>query len=1230
MPDGTRDEDEKRKGKAQPSAYTPSRFPWLRPFVSIVLVLALGLTAYFLLYASQRVEKRVHLAYDELSSVGEDIDARSDRYAKSLENRKIDGLCAGQLCRPDLQFFQDLGLEAKIQAPDKASGCGPGRVSIDRAGLTVAVTKTIPGGGQKCLVATRPIRKLLGGASATSIDGVLIADSNGGVLGADEQLPSMLALDASLVSLGGAGARKTPADGSDASSTPLAFDPLGLDDLPRTSVAGGDYLVLCVPLRLGTLSDDRHEPRLCGLVQEAELRRHALSLSPVASTWLIALVAALLLALPYLKVRFMSPRERLRASDMWMLAASAIALTGGGVVIVVFAYATHRFERTMDSNLTDFVATLRRNFDAEISAAHGQLNAAAPELMKEPKGTNPGRVLEAGRAKLLSSYPFFEAITLTDTTRQVSKWMPRQLPSSLISLEDQRWLKRTLNLTSPPAFSFDQTFAATTGPKGENQVGAELPLSRRTGAAAIAIEMMSMAYAVDPFPFGHAMVTPEKKVAFRSDLSPRRLVPFSSEWERGAALLARAGSESPTEPADLRYRGRMYRVTAIRSHQVADVTLVGFYDKAAMESAVTESLRAPLLMIALVAIGMLGAGLLSQLAGSAARDWFWPQRERGTIYLACAIWLLAVAAGLLFAAAHGFSGLLYALLGWPPTVIAAMSIACAFETSRDGLSSLVARVPRSTPLYPTSYVIFGVAVLASTVAVPVAIVAWDSVQAQHEAFQARMVAEGQERFGDWTRRIEERWIETGNEPAGRARTGQILIKGTPGILAEARAYGDHLPERFPRAPTAASDPTIPPCRDVLSPLPEVRRFSLVLSACWEALGGPASAQMAHLAAIAEPGWRSGIAGGESMPVDWLRLAAGCAILFGAAWWFVRSLGRQILGLELEGDGVVDRAQVLLDHKDRGPCLLLRPSRDQLREVRKALSIEEDKDVVLGRPDVTREHIDREGPLLVTGVERVLSNRDWSKALRDRLASPRKGPLVLVSEIDPLYFFLGRARESSSPDAPFMSEEEKAWAPVMKGVERIRFALPPTGKRRKGSVRRRIHEECQWTDRLRDIEPDVQTLAHGKLDWNQTVDLILDLVEPSYREQWNLCSTEERRVLRQLAEEGVVNPRCFDILSRLRRRRLIRSDPRFRIVNESFRRFILEAESEATVRAWERPEGGRGSLRVRGPLLVFGVLALVLLLATEGKDTFAAFTAVAGAIPLIRNLTTAARSIDPVA
>jgi hypothetical protein len=75
--------------------------------------------------------------------------------------------------------------------------------------------------------------------------------------------------------------------------------------------------------------------------------------------------------------------------------------------------------------------------------------------------------------------------------------------------------------------------------------------------------------------------------------------------------------------------------------------------------------------------------------------------------------------------------------------------------------------------------------------------------------------------------------------------------------------------------------------------------------------------------------------------------------------------------------------------------------------------------------------------------------------------------------------------------------------------------------------------------------------------------------PYYQSLWNTCTEDERLALYHLAEEGVVNPQNQAVVRDLATMGLVVRDPVARIMNVTFRDFVLQAASASQVSEWEQ-------------------------------------------------------------
>jgi hypothetical protein len=169
------------------------------------------------------------------------------------------------------------------------------------------------------------------------------------------------------------------------------------------------------------------------------------------------------------------------------------------------------------------------------------------------------------------------------------------------------------------------------------------------------------------------------------------------------------------------------------------------------------------------------------------------------------------------------------------------------------------------------------------------------------------------------------------------------------------------------------------------------------------------------------------------------------------------------------------------------------------------------------------------------------------------------------------------------------------------------------------LRELIASECGVAPELLPIAETVIAHRQGPAEMGRedALALIAWPAKRFYDALWNACSVDEKVALRQLAEEGLVNPNNTPAVAQLLNEGLIRRDPVFRFANETFRRFVLEAAPADEVSAWER-EGVRlpwGTIATTGVTVAFGLAGLLLLTQEQLVDAWISYVpALAPAIP----------------
>ncbi len=128
--------------------------------------------------------------------------------------------------------------------------------------------------------------------------------------------------------------------------------------------------------------------------------------------------------------------------------------------------------------------------------------------------------------------------------------------------------------------------------------------------------------------------------------------------------------------------------------------------------------------------------------------------------------------------------------------------------------------------------------------------------------------------------------------------------------------------------------------------------------------------------------------------------------------------------------------------------------------------------------------------------------------------------------------------------------------------------------------------------------------------------------PLYQAIWMTCTKRQRLVLYHIAQDGFASFQTRDIVQQLIQRRLVTTRPTLRLVNESFRNFVLSMQSVERIQLWEQEEPAGFWEYVKYPIIIGSVIIAVVLF-TNNPDYFnstvAILTALAGAIPLLLRL-----------
>jgi hypothetical protein len=246
-------------------------------------------------------------------------------------------------------------------------------------------------------------------------------------------------------------------------------------------------------------------------------------------------------------------------------------------------------------------------------------------------------------------------------------------------------------------------------------------------------------------------------------------------------------------------------------------------------------------------------------------------------------------------------------------------------------------------------------------------------------------------------------------------------------------------------------------------------------------------------------------------------------------------------------------------------------------------------------------------------------------------------VAIESSIDPLFFLTSGAHDSwmKPADEPHLHR----WAAALQPFAKLREkATAATFDERREDYRRELGAmDGSGSDEVLDTLvsegwPNSLLRLVGHTLWRRegmrhydardVVELFGDFASAHYRRIWSSCSTDEKLLLHRLAQEGFVNWRMIDTVRSLIKRRLVVNAPDFRLMNESFRRFVLRAEQPAVFQQWEAAAGVSAWSRLRTPLIASGVVIAGFFMVTQRElfnQTLGMLTVFTAGVPVLIRL-----------
>ena len=1295
-------------------------WPWLRPFVILILVVCVPPTVYWFGYVQSSVGATRQRAYGTLSAVTADFRDRLIAYDQIAAN-------AGSTDPATLASYVNSILKVKLKS-------GPLPVSTNHAHLDVGsdnggLNLYIPTADAKGRIRTDevmqavvPLENLVPwDVVETEFDGLLVLDERGLLLAQDRRLPAQpLSIRVPLMTHGAAaqvrailaepraapgrsGREKSPietAPKADAAKVGGSADPSpvvsGADaalikssifDFPdegSVQVAGVDYVAflqaVSAPVTpLDKTSPERHSIRVlvCGLIARDRLRHEAIQLSPQVLVIAATLAAIGLFAIPFLKLRFIGARERMRQRDVWLLAMSTLCFTALISLVILEVHDVEKLQNRFDTGLRSFALELKRRLEEESAGVTQQLRSSARALLESAPLTEPiavppdstapqlpfcTRASEPAGAILATrsfqSYLDFEALIETDLCgNQIRKWMPRTLPTPNINIADQPYFAQALALTpqslAPGAgdYTFGVTLAPTTGlllgvyampvDGRTRRIGPLVAQSERTGIVANATTLQSVGAPIIARPFQFALIDRHGAVEFQRMRGSYRGERLYEAIAGGHALAAAAAAPQPS-PSTYQYRGQSYRMIALDVPELRS-TLIAAYDCSEVTRLAAQVFGTAVVgALGLIAALLLGAATAQALWCGCAFEWAWPSRQHTSYYLlgsaTCALLMLLLFLSRLMLPAQWLRWL---MLAFPFVCVLLLGSRVPTIAARRVLSRV------SAPLHHMAfaYRLFAVVLLLAFVALPSWIVFTDASDLYASVYESEVTQDWRAAAASWDDANRDAVVDLGEAPVplNCERMPEPRCTAPERIYALGRNYRALGAERE----QLALDPVCAGIREdgeqCRSDSPDTPAVPYSLTASVAAMLAPLSSDAPQrLLALRRIADKQAQATAPRLWPGYQRsplLVVSPVLLLVALFLLVRSISTHVLGINLTDARPADESGEL-GEANGTTWILLRPSQMRLKRLESAAAVLDlrriDKPDYFPRPGA-------DATLLVEHIESKLDQPNWRAALLAMLTDAAAGRVILTSEIDPLYFLTERVREQReclgavpADDKDKRTEalrrldelcaELSAWAVAMRLTRKLReVGTPAFGSRPERlpeDIYRKLTRECSPAEPLAEIGQ--RLLARVDLhefSWDEIVELILDAAEPYYRSLWELCSSEERLVLIQLAQAGLANPRRVEVIRRLSRRDLLKVEPRFRLMNESFERFVCRAEPQERIAAWERTDSRAAWSRLGTPLYALGAMVVAVLLFAEQGAVAQVLAIATGSVATLGSLRT---------
>ena len=269
-------------------------------------------------------------------------------------------------------------------------------------------------------------------------------------------------------------------------------------------------------------------------------------------------------------------------------------------------------------------------------------------------------------------------------------------------------------------------------------------------------------------------------------------------------------------------------------------------------------------------------------------------------------------------------------------------------------------------------------------------------------------------------------------------------------------------------------------------------------------------------------------------------------------------------------------------------------------------------------------------------------RDYAVARRrlklfEGLANLGGKQVLVMSNIHPSMFIKDYPEPPEKPgedetnnkakDRQVFGDKER-WVKILGRFHKVYFPAAGVGEAGEDAPQTIVDKECRrsffLSSKKEFIQESLRRENYGhELSDEEIILRIESIAHVYYNSIWSSLSEEEQYVLYDIAQDGLVNLKNREVLIMLLNKGILVYDSRFRIMNESFRNFVLAEVSADDALMLERSVKETGSWNYFKTPVVIILITIALFIFITQQETFnsiiAFITTFAAGIPIIFRL-----------